>query len=566
MKTNRSFADGEPMAPDDGAATRRIGVLVVDPALRRVHGPAGDCSIEPRVLDVLLLLASAQGRVVSRAALTEQCWAARVVGEDAVNRAIGEVRRVMRVCAANSLEVQTIPKSGWRLLVHEAPVVETALPAEAAAQDAAVGSTALLAAPTATLMPTQPLPQPQPTRRFWLLGLAGTAAAAASAVGIWPLLPASRQLAAPADAAGENATQLVADADRKLMLGELAATREGIALLNQAVRVVPTHALAWGRLALAWREMALYGPPAEGAHAVALSDRSTRQALALDPAQTDALAAAALLPPIYGHWSSGETRLRAVLAAAPQQHEAMSGLGTLLKSVGRDGDSAALARAVAALVPLSPLYAYRNAYGLWTSGQVAAADRELDRAAQMFPRHTGVWSTQLLLLAMTDRVPAARAMLDDSAQRPAYVGEPLQQLFARSFDAIESRAPAAVAEATLLHEAAARAGPGGAIRAILFLSHLDQLDSAFAVAEGYYLRRGALAGAVWRSDGLPSVNEFNERKTMVLFVPPTAPMRADPRFEALCESIGLAAYWRGAGVEPDYRRAAGISAAARPRG
>jgi hypothetical protein len=37
-----------------------------------------------------------------------------------------------------------------------------------------------------------------------------------------------------------------------------------------------------------------------------------------------------------------------------------------------------------------------------------------------------------------------------------------------------------------------------------------------------------------------------------LFTPPCAAMRADPRFNEICDGIGLTEYWRRRGVKPDY--------------
>ncbi len=557
-------------------AQRRIGALVVDVTLRSVQGPSGSCSIEPRVLDVLLALTDADGAVVSRTALLARCWPGRVVGDDAVNRAIGEVRRIARLCSDGSIELLTIPKSGWRL-VQQPPALAMAAPADGVArmtpgepsfdraQEALPPSSAGVPAQAedAAASPQAPPVTRGEGRRRWLRGAASAAGVAAIVAAL--ASPGVRRFLMPADPAAERASRRIEDADRKLQTGLHDATREAIALLSEAVREAPTLARAWGRLAVAWRDAAAHGPVREVAAAVAASDGAARRALALDPRQPDAHAAAALLNPYFGEWARAESRLRAVLAAAPRQADAMSGMALLLKSVGRDAEGAVFSRGVAAQQPLSPLHAYRLAYVLWSEGRIAEADRELDRAASLHPGHPGVWTTQLLLLALTSRVPAARAMLDDGATRPAYVGEPIQRLFSRSFAALESRESAVVDEAVALHEAAARSGPGGAIRAMLFLSQLDRLDSAFAVAEGYYLRRGPLAGVVQRADGLPSVNEYDERKTLVLFVPATAALRADPRFDALSEEIGLAAYWRALGVLPDYVRAGGQESGVRPR-
>jgi len=40
--------------------------------------------------------------------------------------------------------------------------------------------------------------------------------------------------------------------------------------------------------------------------------------------------------------------------------------------------------------------------------------------------------------------------------------------------------------------------------------------------------------------------------TQVLFTPVFAAMREDPRFQELCSSIGLTAFWDQSGITPDY--------------
>lgn len=73
------------------------------------------------------------------------------------------------------------------------------------------------------------------------------------------------------------------------------------------------------------------------------------------------------------------------------------------------------------------------------------------------------------------------------------------------------------------------------------------------MARGYLLRQGPGIGNL-RTPGAVPAAEQRWRKTMMLFVPPTAPMRADPRFVGLVEDMGLSEYWRRSGAAPDYRR------------
>src|SRR6185295_16162779 len=48
--------------------------------------------LQPRAMQVLVVLARAKGSVVSRDQLIQLCWEGRVIGEDAINRAIAKVR------------------------------------------------------------------------------------------------------------------------------------------------------------------------------------------------------------------------------------------------------------------------------------------------------------------------------------------------------------------------------------------------------------------------------------------------------------------------------------------
>jgi Tol biopolymer transport system component/DNA-binding winged helix-turn-helix (wHTH) protein len=90
-----------------------LGSLQVRPSTREVLSSNGRERIEPRVMQLLTVLARADGRVVSRDALIDSCWGGLVVGEDAINRAIGKLRRLGERTGA--FELETITKVGYRL-------------------------------------------------------------------------------------------------------------------------------------------------------------------------------------------------------------------------------------------------------------------------------------------------------------------------------------------------------------------------------------------------------------------------------------------------------------------
>jgi hypothetical protein len=80
------------------------------------------------------------------------------------------------------------------------------------------------------------------------------------------------------------------------------------------------------------------------------------------------------------------------------------------------------------------------------------------------------------------------------------------------------------------------------------LSGLGAVDRAFAASfEFYFGKRDALTGE------RELARTHDPRMTFQLFVPPTATMRADPRFQRLTTAIGLDDYWRDSGTRPDFR-------------
>jgi adenylate cyclase len=99
------------------AAPFRLAEMVVEPALCRVIMPVGDHeSLEPRVMQVLVALAMANGGIVSRDDLLRQCWEGRIVGDDAINRVIVRLRKLVEKHGAGAVCIETITKVGYRLI------------------------------------------------------------------------------------------------------------------------------------------------------------------------------------------------------------------------------------------------------------------------------------------------------------------------------------------------------------------------------------------------------------------------------------------------------------------
>jgi DNA-binding winged helix-turn-helix (wHTH) protein len=92
----------------------RLGGLKVRPSLCEVEAHGRRRRLEPRVMQVLVALARANGRVVSRDGLIDSCWGGRIVGEDAINRCIGKLRRLAEAFDGG-FAIATVPRIGYRL-------------------------------------------------------------------------------------------------------------------------------------------------------------------------------------------------------------------------------------------------------------------------------------------------------------------------------------------------------------------------------------------------------------------------------------------------------------------
>ncbi len=504
-----------------GQAGIDMGGVRLDPSTRVLVGPDGAVALEPRVMQVLMELVQSRGRVVTRGDLFARCWNDVPVGDDSINRAIFELRQALRRVGGRP-KIETIPRTGYRLTGTQIdePVIESGpSPAQAFGID-----------------------------RRSLLG--GTLALSGAAI-LWRGGVRSRKFS--------EAEALVARGDLARRDDLPNASEQGIGFYREALKLVPDDANIWGKLALAQVAVAEYAGSFTQARAVADASGAIRGALALDPQQPEALVADAILAPHFGDWWRIEQKLRHILSFAPDNAAARENLSLVLMEVGRVAEAAAILDRLAEAEPLAPAYAYRHVYQLWARGRLAEADRVADQSLQLWPHHLAVWLARFWTFAVTSRAPAALAMLDD--ENRADMPPPLVSLLRVSAEALGRGAPTDVAAAAHANVAAARRSPFGVINATLTLPPLGQIEAAYQINRGYLLRTGEMVGALRRPPDQAAVNQQNRRKTMALWMPSAAPLRADPRFAELCRAAGLAAYWHRARCRPDFmtNRSAGTT-------
>ncbi|CAA9348328.1 MAG: hypothetical protein AVDCRST_MAG71-2632 [uncultured Lysobacter sp.] len=185
----------------------RVGECQVDIPLREVHAPGArrPARITPKSMGVLLVLAEQPGRVVSRDALLARVWPDTLPTNDVLTQAITQLRKSFGEERGDPRYVETIAKTGYRLL---APVewLGTAASADAAiAQDVDIAAaTRVTAEHAASELPSGAASTPRMRWGLWAAVLAFAALLFALAL-VWTRFrapdPAARADAEPPAAA-----------------------------------------------------------------------------------------------------------------------------------------------------------------------------------------------------------------------------------------------------------------------------------------------------------------------------------------------------------------------------
>jgi len=463
-------------------------------------------------MKVFLLLIDAGGSVVTRDELFESAWGGAFVGDDSLNRAIARVRKIASETAPGLFEIETIPRTGYRLtgaIIHE---LNAPTPAQSESEKTLVVS-----------------------RR----ALVGGVAAAAALAGVGGLFWIGR---ARTDSRFDVLMESGKDA--------LRVDRPSSKYFEQAVAIEPRNAQAWGLLAYS-RSNGVLTATALTDQSAQAADQAARKALELDPNEPNALLALALVQGDLQDWYSREESYRRILAIDPNSSNTMRFLGTLLHGVGRCRDSLAVVERAIAIDPLVPDHWIRKGGRLWVLGLVADADRVIDRAMQLWPTHPTVRLMRLMTYMFTERTRAALAMIEEEKAHPIFVSEAAAPVWRASLAALETRTAPAIAAAVKANVDGSEGSPQIAALAILVLSALREVDAAFEVANGFLLDRGAVIVRPRPDPKLPRINNPGWRNTFGLFTPPTRAMRLDSRFKPLAEGLGLAEYWRKRGIGPD---------------
>jgi Tol biopolymer transport system component/DNA-binding winged helix-turn-helix (wHTH) protein len=99
----------------------RIGRRLVQPELNTIVLAGRPTRVEPKVMEVLAYLVKRPGEVVQRETLIRDVWGDTFVTDAALTRCIGELRRLFDDDVRDPRVIQTIAKSGYRLIAEVEP-------------------------------------------------------------------------------------------------------------------------------------------------------------------------------------------------------------------------------------------------------------------------------------------------------------------------------------------------------------------------------------------------------------------------------------------------------------
>ncbi|MDH5833591.1 winged helix-turn-helix domain-containing protein [Luteimonas kalidii] len=289
------------------------GAWTATRASGELSGPGGVQRLEPKLMDLLCVLASEPGRVWSREELMALLWPGVVVGDDSLARAVSRLRQALEDDAKAPRFIETIAKRGYRWIAESTVVPGNALPGarpEAATLDDP--------AAVAVAVPTHHRSRQGRSLVIATFAALGLAAAALLA---WNTLMRDPLPATPSVA--RDTTTLLTRADHYYFQFSRADNEAALELYQRVLGLDPDNPAAMAGMANALAQRAIRWPGAPGPEAVEftrLGDALAHGHMARDPARSQLQRARQLA--------------RTAVARAPASAGAYKALGLVLSAQG----------------------------------------------------------------------------------------------------------------------------------------------------------------------------------------------------------------------------------------
>lgn len=582
------------------AADFALGGASVRPSLREVESGGAIETLEPRVMQVLVLLAGMEGRTVSRDLMVERCWGGVVVGEDAIQRCIGRLRKLAE--ATGAFEIVTLSRVGYRLQA-KTPQGDASRPerllavlpfdnlsndpgfdyfadgvSEEVLQSIARGSEIKVIGRTSS---------------FQYRGDGKNVARIAQELGATHVLDGSVRRSGECLRVSahlmELADQTMLWADRfdgdmanpfdlqeAVARGAVAAlsgvfresgktaalssqgvdalfrlrrmlherTQEGAdeAIIAEVEKLTPDSAEAWGTVAKVRATQRWSSDPAREGELREAARTAAERALALDPDNGAAHKALFMLEPPAGRFLAREKQLERARMARPEDGELVWSLYLHYLSVGRLGPSARMAEEAYRIDPLHPLYVIGYANSLYTQGLTNQALALMQHAVDRWPGDANIFVIAAWTAAKHGESHFVRNLLrgDWLSHYPERGRFYVQRAAEVAMGILE--APQELLESTLHVLEAAAASGEVPIGHIALCASIDcDLDRLYDVVDRMPVERLRKPETL-----LPPLEGLAN-----LFLRANHRLRESPRFVTLCARLGLVEYWQATGEWPD---------------
>lgn len=103
----------------------KVGKAKVYPELQEIRFGDTVVRVQKKTMDVLWVLMEHQGQVVKKEAMFRTVWGKTIVSENSLTKCISELRKVFGDTREAPGYIQTIPKTGYRLLPSVIPMTES---------------------------------------------------------------------------------------------------------------------------------------------------------------------------------------------------------------------------------------------------------------------------------------------------------------------------------------------------------------------------------------------------------------------------------------------------------
>jgi adenylate cyclase len=577
-----------------------LGSLNVRPSFREVM--AGDRThvLEPRVMQVLVLLARHHGQTVSRDQLVEACWGGVIVGENAIQRCIGLLRKLAEATVA--FEIITLARVGYRLNVQADEATSrqperllAVLPFDNLSNDpdfdyfADGVSEEILQ----SISRTSSIKVIGRTSSFQYRGNNKVIPRIAQELGATHLLDGSVRRSGETLRVSAHLMELsdqtmlwadrfdgdianpfdLQDAVARGAVGALSgmisesATHENLSgpgfdallrlrrLLNDgsigiddeaAIAAVeqlsPDSAEAWGTVAKVRATQRWTTGRAQGPELREAAQAAAERALTIDPANGAAHKALFLLEPPAGRFLAREKQLERARVARPEDGELLWALYVHYLSVGRLDLSGQMAEEAYRIDPLRPMNVIGYANSLYTAGETTQAMALMRHAIDRWPTDATIFVIAIWTAGVHNELDFVDAILKSDWQ--SRYPERAQFFVNRVVGVVKGilNAPDHLLQESLRHiERSSSKGeaPIGYVALCAFLG--ADLDALYDVVDHMPIERLREPDALLPPlDGLPN-----------LFLRINARLRQSPRFVQLCRRLGLVDYWQETGKWPE---------------